>query len=84
MSLDPIPTRPIITQQGAVLDRLYQSWFASIQRWLGPVGQSGSTTNRPSNGLYVGLQYFDTTLGKPVFLKQVSTPVWVDATGTVV
>ena len=84
MSLDPIPSRPIITEQGAVLDRVYQSWFASIQRWLGPVGQSGFTAARPSNGLYVGLAYFDSTLGKPVFVKSLNPAVWVDATGTVV
>ena len=81
MSLDPIPSRPIITEQGAVLDRVYQSWFASIQRWLGPLGQAGVTAARPSNGLYVGLAYFDSTLGKPIYW---SGKAWVDSTGTAV
>lgn len=30
---------------------------------------SGSTGSRPTVGLYVGLPYFDTTLGKPVWVK---------------
>jgi hypothetical protein len=43
---------------------------------------SGLSTNRPIN-ITVGTQYFDTTLGKPIWLK--TTPsTWVDATGTIV
>lgn len=45
---------------------------------------SGLTATRPTGGLYVGRQYFDTTLGKPVFIKSLSPAVWVDAAGTTV
>ena len=45
-------------------------------------GSSGTTASRPSNET-VGYIYFDTTLGKPIWLK--TTPnIWVDATGNVV
>lgn len=45
---------------------------------------AGPTSSRPSGAdVRVGFQYFDTTLGKPIFLKD-STPTWVDATGTTV
>lgn len=84
-SSNPLPTRPLITMDGKVLDKLYQAWFNAIQVWLGPIGQSGTTAARPTKSLYVSLQYFDTTLGKPVFVKQVTPSiVWVDATGSVV
>jgi len=43
---------------------------------------SGTTANRPTTYLWVGRIYFDTTLGKPVWLKSVSPSVWVDAAGT--
>jgi hypothetical protein len=43
---------------------------------------NGSTAFRPTN-LKVGDYYFDTQLGKPIWLK--ATPsTWVDANGTVV
>ena len=46
--------------------------------------RSGTTGNRPTN-VGVGYPYFDTTLGKPIYVK-VITPsiVWVDATGVTV
>ena len=44
----------------------------------------GTTTQRPVKGVLVGLEYFDTTLGKPIWAKAVlgTTVTWVDATGT--
>lgn len=41
----------------------------------------GGTTERPSaeDGIYQGFQYFDTTLGKPIWWNGTD---WVDATGT--
>ena len=72
MSLDPVPTRPEITQEGQKLSPTYLSWFNSIWVWLGPQGKSGATAARPTKGLWVGLAYYDTTLGLPVFVHQVS------------
>jgi len=40
---------------------------------------SGTTVERPSDDLWIGLVYFDTTLGKPVWWDGTN---WVDATGT--
>lgn len=54
--------------------------------WL-PIGvstPSGVTASRPTSGIVVGTQYFDTTLGKPIFVKTTSPLVWVDSTGTTV
>ena len=42
---------------------------------------SGSTSTRPTNNLENGLQYFDTTLGKPIWWNGTD---WVDSTGTTV
>jgi hypothetical protein len=64
----------------------------AYRRWTGAVslvvnqnlGMSGGTGARPTMNLQVGLRFFDTTLGKPIFLKSVSPVVWVDATGAAV
>lgn len=93
MSLSPLPSTDRISINESVgrvttyhkVSQWYQSWFSSIQTWLGPIGQTGTTAARPTNNLYIGLGYFDTTLGYMVWVKQVSpTIVWVNYNGTVV
>lgn len=39
----------------------------------------GTRTQRPKEGMTVGFQYFDLSLGKPIWYK--GSGVWVDATG---
>ena len=41
----------------------------------------GTTINRPVNNLIIGQQYFDQTLGYPIWWKGT---VWVNASGTTV
>lgn len=84
MSLAPIPTDPRATDDGK-LTPAYQSWFASIQRWLSPVGQFGTTAQRPTKNLYVSQRYYDTTLGYPVWVHQVSPSIiWHNGAGAAV
>jgi hypothetical protein len=47
------------------------------------IPDSGTTANRPNavNFLLIGQQYFDTTLGIPIFWRGSN---WVNASGTVV
>lgn len=62
-------------------------WNQVFSRWqsiLSAIQQSGTTANRPTAGLWIGRQYFDTTLNKPVYLKSLRPSVWVDGAGTVV
>ena len=44
-----------------------------------PVVLSGTTANRPTSQRVVGQEYFDTTLGKPIWWKGSN---WVDASQT--
>lgn len=45
--------------------------------------RSGASRQRPTGSdIYVGFQYFDTTIGKPIWYK--GNGVWVDANGTVI
>lgn len=52
-------------------------------KWIvsGHIPVSGTTAGRPSSGLYPGYQYYDTTLGKPIWY---SGSVWKDSAGTTV
>jgi hypothetical protein len=46
--------------------------------------RSGATVSRPTGSSFrwIGMPYFDTTLGLPVFLKTASSNAWVKADGT--
>jgi hypothetical protein len=62
-------------------------WSATFSRWhslILTIQDSGTTADRPTSNLFIGRQYFDTTLNKPVFLSAVKPTVWRDAAGTVV
>lgn len=86
MPINPVPPDNRIADKSGMLTDVWQAFMASVQTWLGPVGLSGSTTNRPKDSsraqLYIGQQYFDTTLHKPIWVKSKGPTVWVDATGT--
>lgn len=48
--------------------------------------RSGPTAARPTTSMqfrFIGMPYFDTDLGLPVFLKTASSSVWVKADGSV-
>jgi hypothetical protein len=66
---------------------LRQEWaqfFHAIEGILNAETKSGPTASRPTTSMqfrFVGMRFFDTTLGKPVFLKTASSSAWVDATG---
>jgi hypothetical protein len=86
MSIAPIPTDTHIVDKTGRLMFTWQSFFESINTWLGPVGSSGATANRPQDSsrkpLYIGQAYFDSTLGFPVYVKSRNPTVWVDGSGT--
>lgn len=62
----------------------WNHWFQRVQNVVLAAYSSGTTANRPTKLLWVGRFFFDTTLGKPVWVKSVGPVVWIDATGTVV
>ena len=60
----------------------WRQWFQRAQLALESIFGSGTTATRPTRMLWIGRQHFDTTLGKPIWIKSVGPAVWVDATGT--
>lgn len=81
----PSPRRDI--DQDGMFDRAWYTFFNSLRQGVVRNTQSGSTAERPvsGGGLEIGMRYYDTTLGKPIFVHQVKpVVVWHDAAGGVV
>jgi hypothetical protein len=94
--LSALPTTaPIGTVQGADgkdsavrLHPLWNAWVTSLQAVAAPLGNNGTTAQRPTGTaaqpLYIGQDYFDTTLGYKVTIKSLNPTVWVNGAGTTV
>lgn len=57
----------------------WANYFSAVFQLLTAMTQSGTTAKRPTTFLWAGRNYFDTTLGLPIFYKG---PGWVKADGT--
>lgn len=76
--ISPPPKRITVDGESEV-SRPWATWFGQVFTMLFASGQSGTTANRPTEGLWIGRPYFDTTLGYEIWY---SGTEWVDATGT--
>ena len=73
--------------QSLRIDTDWASFFSSLQLLAFNDTRNGPTTQRPTNaqpGRFIGMRYFDTTLGYPVYLKSVGPDVWARWDGTAV
>lgn len=80
-------THSSVQEERGTLRPAWASFFRALQQIGFNISRSGATASRPTSALagrFVGQNYFDTTLGKPIWLKSVNPDVWVDATGAVV
>jgi hypothetical protein len=81
----PPMTEPGLLSGGLqVFTAAWAGWFSTVQKILVATSSSGTTAQRPTSGLYVGQFFMDLGLGKPIWLKSTTGPVWVDATGAAV
>ncbi len=71
--------------QGMVGKTLELYYTGSVWHEVGdPVrALSGTSANRPFSTAYPGMEYFDTTLGKPIW-RNAANNAWVDSAGNVV
>lgn len=63
------------------------TFLHSVQQITWGLSRTGPTTSRPTSkvdGRWIGMPYYDSTLGKPVFLHSVNPDVWHDGAGNVV
>jgi hypothetical protein len=78
-----LPNNALTEQDGSTSSPWLQ-WFQRIQNVAGAAYSSGVTADRPTKGLWIGRQFYDTTLNKPVYVSAVNPTVWQDASGAVV
>lgn len=64
--------------------RTWMQWFSTVHNIVQSIQQSGPTAERPTSMLWIGRQFYDTTLSKPVYVRAVKPTVWRDAAGTIV
>jgi len=74
------PDGVIISNDGAATVP-FAVWISRVNTIVNAVQNSGTTAQRPVTGLWIGRQFFDTTLGIPIWVQSVGPVVWVDATG---
>jgi hypothetical protein len=77
------PLGLLVDADGNVMP-VWDQWFNRIQQIASTGQQSGTTADRPTSVLWIGRQFYDTTLGYPVFVHSVRPTVWHNAAGAVV
>lgn len=85
MSAYDLPNGSPVDADGNVSTAWVQ-WFTRTHNSVRTLQQSGPTSERPDTLLWIGRFYFDTTLGKPIWIESVTAGVasWCDATGATV
>ena len=82
----PSINQTLVDDQGIVHPE-WQTLFRALQQTAYNITRSGPTASRPTailHGYYIGMQYYDTTLNKPIFLTSTNPFIWKDGTGTTV
>ena len=83
MSFD-YPSNSPVVDSDLTASAAWQAWFSRIHSIVVTGQQSGTTANRPTSQVWIGRQYWDSTLNKPVYVASVKPIVWRDAAGTIV
>ena len=75
---------PVVSLIDGVASNAWQYWFSRVNAIIVTNQQSGPTADRPTSQVWIGRQFYDTTLNKPVFVSAVNPIVWRDAAGAIV
>lgn len=76
MSLPKAPFQAAIQTTTNIVSVVWQQWFDRVQEIVNTNTSSGPTAGRPTQNLFVGQQYFDTDLGKPVYWNGSTWITW--------
>ena len=78
-----IPYNSVVVDEKQNISVPWSSWVQRVHNIALSAQQSGVTADRPTSLLWIGRRFFDTTIGKPVYLLSINPSVWVDGAGTV-
>lgn len=79
-----LPSNDPLVDERRMSYRTWMQWQSTTHNYVLSIPQSGVTANRPVSGLWIGRQFYDTALNKPVYVSAVNPTVWRDASGAVV
>jgi hypothetical protein len=83
ISFDYPSNTPIVDPKNGVATNPWQMWFSRVNSIIATGQQSGTTAQRPTTQVWIGRQFYDTTLNKPVYVSAVNPVVWRDAASTI-
>ena len=86
MALETPPLKSYPLDAYGNMSEDWSRWFNKLWSFASALDEHGITANRPTKNLYIGRQWFDDTLGYPIYIKSVTAGVatWVNGTGTVI
>ena len=61
------PFQSIISEAGGKLSSVWSQWFSQLEWLVGTLVMAGKTSTRPTERLWEGQRYYDSTLGQLVF-----------------
>jgi len=74
-----LPANTAVVDQTQNLTAPWSMFFINLMATLTKLNssaQAGTTAQRPTLNLFVGMQYYDTTLGAPIVIVSLSPTVW--------
>jgi hypothetical protein len=79
----PIAPNTYARQHFDILNNVFRLYFSRLDANILDLStpDAGATTARPSTSLAIGQQYFDTTIGRPIWWNGTN---WINAAGTIV
>lgn len=75
--------RQLLTADGNI-DRDWYLFFSYLGNTLEQITRSGTSAQRPTERVFIGMPFYDITLNKDIYVRSVSPIVWRDSTGTAV
>lgn len=75
------PSQSKISEDSGLPNSPWVEFFSEVFRSIRALQTSGTTAQRPVQGLYVGRPYFDTTINRPIWYTGTN---WIRADGVVV
>ena len=79
-----LPSNDPLVDESRMAGRTWAQWISWVHLTVSAMRQHGSTAERPTKVLWIGRQFYDDTLNRPVYVASVKPTVWRDAMGNIV
>lgn len=79
-----VPTQNQALVKGDAIDPNWYFALKQTMKWINENSQHGTTAQRPVTNLYIGRQFYDTTVGDWIAVHSTNPTVWHKGGGAVV